>query len=56
VSSTALDNNNLEADNTAAILAQHENILKIATSPFAGGEKVEDRYVEKGSKSLAEII
>lgn len=39
-----------------AALPQHENILKVAYSPFPGSERVSNKYTEKGSKSLAEIV
>ena len=35
---------------------QHENILRVAGSPFAGAERAGSKYVERGSKSLAEIV
>jgi hypothetical protein len=39
-----------------SLLPQHENILKVAYSPFPGGERVGNKYTEKGSKNLAEIV
>lgn len=41
---------------STSALPQHENILKVAYSPFPGAERVGNKYAEKGSKSLAEIV
>lgn len=39
-----------------AVLPQHENILRVAYSPFPGAEQAGNKYSERGSKSLAEIV